>query len=26
MVVLAWTGLFPALRKADEFAEKPAAS
>jgi hypothetical protein len=25
-VVLAWTGLFPALRKADEFAEKPAAS
>ena len=23
-VVLAWTGLFPALRKADEFADKPA--
>ncbi|HVE41008.1 MAG TPA: MFS transporter [Planctomycetota bacterium] len=25
-VVLAWTGLFPALRKADEFAEKTAPS
>ncbi|MBI3855618.1 MAG: MFS transporter [Planctomycetes bacterium] len=25
-VVLAWMGLFPALRKADRFEEKPAAS
>ena len=24
-VVLAWTGVFPALRRADEFAQKPAA-
>ena len=25
-VVLAWMGLFPSLRKADRFGEKPAAA